>query len=177
MYVTGSSALNPTTTLYATVKYNSSGVQQWVMNYGELSSRSFNVAKSVAVDNSGNVYVTGCSNLHYATIKYSQELSGIQPISNKIPQQFSLEQNYPNPFNPSTKIRFQVPPVGAYHDTPLRLVVYDILGKEVATLVNEPLAPGSYEVNFDAGNLTSGLYFYKLTSGTFTETKKMVLLK
>lgn len=87
-----------------------------------------------------------------------------------------LNKTTPTPSTPQQKLDFKSP-VGAYHDTPLRLVVYDILGKEVATLVNEPLAPGSYEVNFDAGNLTSGLYFYKLTSGTFTETKKMVLLK
>ncbi len=85
---------------------------------------------------------------------------------------FSLSQNYPNPFNPSTKISWQTP-VGSWQT----LKVYDVLGKEVATLVDEYRNAGSYEVEFDASNITSGVYYYQLRVGEYVETKKMVLLK
>lgn len=85
---------------------------------------------------------------------------------------FSLEQNYPNPFNPSTTISFQIPQAGL-----VKIAVYNILGKEVALLLNEEKEAGRYEVNFDGGNLSSGVYFYKITSGNFTSTRKMVLMK
>jgi hypothetical protein len=89
-----------------------------------------------------------------------------------IPIEFSLEQNYPNPFNPSTKIKFSIPQ-GEY----VSLRVFDILGNEIATLVNEKREPGTYEVTFDAANLTSGVYVYKLDAGDFVQTKKLVLMK
>ncbi len=98
--------------------------------------------------------------------------TGIQPISTEIPKQFSLSQNYPNPFNPMTKLKFQMSK-GAF----AKLTVFDVLGREVATLVNEQLQPGTYEVDFDGSNLPSGVYYYKLETETFTETKKMVLIK
>jgi hypothetical protein len=85
---------------------------------------------------------------------------------------FNLEQNYPNPFNPSTSIKFSVPTSEF-----VTLKVYDILGNEVATLVNEQKAVGSYEVRFDAGNLASGMYIYTLKAGNFTQTKKLMLMK
>jgi len=88
------------------------------------------------------------------------------------PLEFSLEQNYPNPFNPSTKINFQLIENGF-----TSLKVYDVLGTEVATLVNEEKSAGNYEVSFDATTLSSGLYFCTLQTGSFTETKKMMLLK
>ncbi len=94
--------------------------------------------------------------------------------------QFSLEQNYPNPFNPSTKIKYNIPSVIASEAKQSQLVtlkVYDVLGNEVATLVNEEKAAGSYEVEYRADRLTSGIYFYKLQTGNFVETKKMLLLK
>ncbi len=96
------------------------------------------------------------------------------------PNKFYLEQNYPNPFNPSTKIKYSIRNVETRHASSLRSVtlkVYDILGKEVATLVNEQQPAGEYEVVFNAENLPSGTYFYKLESGTFSETKKLLLLK
>jgi hypothetical protein len=101
----------------------------------------------------------------------------------QIPTEFSLEQNYPNPFNPSTKIRYSIPDVGSgLAQTVLK--VYDILGNEVATLVNEEKPAGVYEVEFDASNLSSGIYFYRVTiqsdkadEGKFSEIKKMVLIK
>ena len=85
---------------------------------------------------------------------------------------FYLSQNYPNPFNPITEIDYSIQKDGL-----VKLRVYDILGNEVATLVNERKTSGNYSVEFNAGNLTSGIYFYKLTAGTFTETKKLILLK
>ena len=83
-----------------------------------------------------------------------------------------MSQNYPNPFNPSTKIKWQSPVTG--HQT---LKVLDLLGNEVATLVDEYKEAGKYEVSFDASQLSSGIYFYKLTAGSFVETKKMILLR
>ena len=88
------------------------------------------------------------------------------------PLVFSLEQNYPNPFNPSTSINYSIPANGF-----ITLKVYDVLGNEVAILVSDEKSAGNHVVSFDAVNLSSGLYFYTLQSGSFTETKKMVLLK
>ncbi len=100
------------------------------------------------------------------------ELIGIQPISSEVPSQFSLSQNYPNPFNPSTIIRFNI------KDSRLTtLKMFDILGRKITTLVNEKLSPGTYEVEWNASNYSSGVYYYKLVSGDYTDTKKMVLVK
>ncbi len=100
------------------------------------------------------------------------EVIGILPISNEVPNQFFLSQNYPNPFNPNTVISFQLA-VNSF----ATLKVYDILGREVATLVNEQLQPGTYEVDWDGTNFPSGVYYYKMIADDFTETKKMVLIK
>jgi hypothetical protein len=99
-------------------------------------------------------------------------LSGINNISNEVPLNFSLKQNYPNPFNPSTVIRFQMPEAGQ-----ASLKVYDAMGREVQTLVNERLNAGIYETKFEGSGLTSGVYFYKLITNGFTETKKMLMIK
>lgn len=109
-------------------------------------------------------------------------VTGVIPQNNNIPQSFELYQNYPNPFNPSTKIKFSIPK----SNSPLEggrggdktvLKIYDVLGKEIAELVNEELKPGSYEIEWNAANFPSGIYYYKLTAGDFFETKKMVLIK
>ncbi|HEY3251270.1 MAG TPA: T9SS type A sorting domain-containing protein [Ignavibacteria bacterium] len=92
--------------------------------------------------------------------------------NNQIPDEYMLMQNYPNPFNPSTVISFQLPKAGN-----VKLVVYDLLGREVKTLVNEFKSQGTYEVEFNAADYASGVYFYRLESGTFTDTKKMLLVK
>ena len=104
-------------------------------------------------------------------------LVGIKQISNKVPDIFSLSQNYPNPFNPETKIRFDIPSVGTRYIVPVKLVVCDELGREIATLINKQLNSGTYEVEWDGANYPSGVYFYKLISADFTETRKMVLVK
>jgi hypothetical protein len=98
---------------------------------------------------------------------------------------YSLSQNYPNPFNPSTTIKYSIPTnvKSEIHQKDggqalnVKLVVYDILGREVVSLVNEVQKQGNYEVNFNANNLTSGIYFYRLQSGNFSESKKMILIK
>jgi len=97
---------------------------------------------------------------------------GIQNIGTEIPTSFSLEQNYPNPFNPSTKIRFSIPNSGF-----TTIKIFNILGKEISTLVNESLQPGTYETIFDGSGLNSGVYFYKFTTDGFSETKRMLLIK
>ncbi len=109
---------------------------------------------------------------------------GIKNISSNTPESFSLKQNYPNPFNPSTKIRFTVPAGGERHAFHVRLIIYDMIGKEISKLVNNQLAPGTYEAEWNAENIPSGVYFYKLTvrqagssTGEFSSTKKMVLMK
>ncbi len=106
----------------------------------------------------------------------------IQDGDNSLPREFILHQNYPNPFNPTTKIKFVIstnnsPLLGGVGGGLTTLKVYDILGREVATLLNKPLPAGTHEVEFDAAGLPSGVYFYKLTAGKFTETKKMILLR
>jgi Secretion system C-terminal sorting domain/Photosynthesis system II assembly factor YCF48 len=97
---------------------------------------------------------------------------GVDDEENTTIKQYKLEQNYPNPFNPSTKINYSLSQFGL-----VTLKVYDLLGKEVSTLVNEEKNAGNYEVNFNGIGLPSGIYFYKLTAGNFTETKKLVLIK
>jgi len=100
------------------------------------------------------------------------EIIGIKNTGTNIPNNYSLSQNYPNPFNPKTIIRFQIKDLKF-----VTLKVYDILGKEVATLVNEKINSGKYEVTFDGSNQPSGIYFYKLETENFTDIKKMVLIK
>ena len=102
----------------------------------------------------------------------SSGLIGIQPISTEIPKNFSLGQNYPNPFNPTTDINISIRESGN-----VKVTVFDVSGKEVAVLVNQIMKPGIYKVDFNASNLTSGVYFYRIVSSSFTETKKMVLVK
>lgn len=89
-----------------------------------------------------------------------------------IPIKYSLSQNYPNPFNPSTRIAYQISKISF-----VTLKVYDVLGNEIVTLVNEEKQTGKYKVEFDASSIPSGIYFYQLKAGSFVETKKMVLLK
>jgi photosystem II stability/assembly factor-like uncharacterized protein len=99
-------------------------------------------------------------------------LTSVNPIGNIVPDKFSLSQNYPNPFNPNTVVSYQLPVAGN-----VSLIVYNVLGNEVQTLVNEKQSAGSYSVDFNAASLPSGIYFYKLVTEKFTETKKMILVK
>jgi photosystem II stability/assembly factor-like uncharacterized protein len=99
-------------------------------------------------------------------------LLDIKQIGNEVPSDFILQQNYPNPFNPVTKIKFDIPKAGE-----VKLIVYDIIGKEVSTLVNEKLSTGSYKYTFDGSSLPSGIYFYSLITDKAAITKKMILTK
>jgi len=100
------------------------------------------------------------------------EVISIQNINTEIPSSYSLGQSYPNPFNPMTNVKFSIVNTGD-----VKIVVYDVQGREVQTLVNERLSAGTYEAKFDGSMLTSGVYFYKLSAGDFTETKRMILIK
>ena len=99
---------------------------------------------------------------------YSQSVE----IEITAPNNFALFQNYPNPFNPTTNISYQLPITGN-----VTLKIYDMLGREIATLVNEVKEPGTYELKWNAANLPSGIYLYKLNAGNFAQTRKLVLLK
>lgn len=113
----------------------------------------------------------GWANFRPDTITYTGGV-GIQQISSIVPAEYKLEQNYPNPFNPTTKINFAITKSGF-----VSLKIYDITGKEVSNLVNEKLGQGSFSYEFNASNLSSGIYFYTLKTGDFVSTKKMVLIK
>ncbi len=105
------------------------------------------------------------------------DVFGIQQIGNEIPDEFSLYQNTPNPFNPTTKIRFETPLNPPEGVKLVKLIVFDITGKQIKVLVDQQLRPGSYEVEFDAGSLPSGVYFYRLSYDGVSAVKKMVLVK
>jgi photosystem II stability/assembly factor-like uncharacterized protein len=115
-------------------------------------------------------FAVGCNGKILKTI--TGGVTGITNLPNEIPSEYNLSQNYPNPFNPMTKINFSIPTT---QYTILR--IYDALGREVQTLVNQKLARGSYEVEFDGSDFVSGIYFYKLETENFGEVKRMILLK
>jgi uncharacterized Ntn-hydrolase superfamily protein len=114
---------------------------------------------------------------------YNQWITtGVNSIGLIVPDVFSLYQNYPNPFNPVTKIKFDIPlsahsSVGAIHESPVRLAIYDVSGRLITILAEGIFRPGSYEAQWDASGFPSGVYYYKLETTAFTDVKKMVLVK
>lgn len=175
IYVTGSSYGTNTNYDYATVKYNSEGDSIWVVRYNHTANDA-DQPSAVEVDSAGNVYVTGISRnsngtFSFATVKYNQ-INGVKNINTDVPNSYNLSQNYPNPFNPVTKIKFQIAKSGS-----VKLIVFDVSGREVIKLINEKLNPGTYEAEWDGTNYPSGVYFYKLITNDYSETKKMVLIK
>jgi uncharacterized delta-60 repeat protein len=179
VYVTG--VFEQTTDDYrlATIKYTPSGTQKWVKKFINPSGK-VTEGKKIVLDRSENIFiggsidVSGANNGQYRdflVVKYSQSQYVIQNRI-EIPNTFSLSQNYPNPFNPVTKISFSIP-----QSANTRLLVYDISGKQVAELVDNTLDAGTYSIDFDASHLASGTYFYRIESGAFSETRKMMLVK
>ena len=175
VYVAGYSYGTGTQEDFATVKYNPAGEQQWAEIYNGDADSS-DIAATLALDQSGNIYTSGYSYVNstgfdFITIKYSQTV-GVNQNTGIIPEKFVLEQNYPNPFNPNTVIRYSIGNAGY-----TSLTVYNLVGIEVSALISENLQAGSYSAEFNAANFPSGVYYYKLTSGDFTQVKKMILVK
>lgn len=151
----------------------STGSENLTMNPGDKQVLVLVQAVAKATNNKTSVtklkqYVENIKQLYYIP-RFS---INIQPISSAIPDKFSLHQNYPNPFNPETSIRFEIP-----KNDFVNLSVYDLNGRLVEELVNENISAGTYEVKFTAKNLSSGIYFYRLKSGTKVVTNKMILIK
>jgi hypothetical protein len=186
-YTLGFDAYSPTSRkVFVTVHkhnapYNSYGFGEWIQlgpNWTHYE-RQFTAAGFSGTTSDTRlrfyfVYACGAGDDYYFdNVSLAQVLAkaGEQEIAEQ-PTTFLLEQNFPNPFNPTTTIRFQVP-----NDGHVSLKVFDMLGREVATLVNEVRDAGLYEAVFDATNLSSGMYFYKLESGSFVQAKKMIIMK
>ncbi len=158
------------------------GSNNWEIEYTSTSGIYRFITEDRNSCGSGHVYAIksngGITRNYYL-------FEGIRSVSAEIPKSFSLSQNYPNPFNPSTKIKFSIPPSKVYDPALtgargmiVKLVIYDMLGREITTLVNEQLSPGTYEVEWDGSNYPSGVYFYKLSiNNEQLATKKMVLIK
>ncbi|NWG27973.1 MAG: T9SS type A sorting domain-containing protein [Ignavibacteriaceae bacterium] len=118
--------------------------------------------------NNGNISLYKTTNNKIRLIASAEKISN----STNLPTVYSLMQNYPNPFNPTTIIKYSLPKV-----SDVKLIVYDILGREVAVLINNQQQPGRYEIKWEASNVSSGIYFYSISAGNFQQTKKMILLK
>ena len=176
IYVTGGSQISSlSTTDIATIKYNASGEQQWLKSYNGPDSQG-DIGYHIAVYDTDYIYVSGnstglASSTDYLTVKY-EKLTGISSISSNVPDRFHLYQNYPNPFNPSTKIKFDIPQSGN-----VKLRIFDLIGREIAMLVNGDLTAGSYEYEWNASSYSTGIYFYDIQTETHRETKKLVLSK
>lgn len=137
------------------------GGLNWQMdNFGSFLNRIRFISDSIGYASGKRIY------------KFTNEPIGIQQISSEIPKSFTLYQNYPNPFNPITKIKFDIP-----KSTFTTIKVYDALGKEISVLANQNITNGSYFINWDASSYSSGIYFYKLITENFTDSKKMILIK
>jgi photosystem II stability/assembly factor-like uncharacterized protein len=175
-----SSLANSGSVFYCSVKGAGGGVYfsidngiSWTVSNTGIVSPSF----------ANNLLVKGTNAFVSANGLWKSSLSQITSVNDnnigEIPETFSLAQNYPNPFNPSTTIRYTIPSVtlSGVEGTRVQLKVYDVLGNEVATLVNEEKPAGSYKVNWNASNLSSGIYFYRIHTGSFVSTKKMILIK
>jgi photosystem II stability/assembly factor-like uncharacterized protein len=148
------------------IRYSTNNGANWT---GQNSGTSF-ALRSLFMLDSVTGWVVGDNGVILST--QNGGWVGITQSNSEIPERFSLSQNYPNPFNPSTKIQFDVP-----KSSYVKLAVYDMLGREVSSLVNQQLQAGTYEYEFNAATLNSGIYFYKISTDNFSEIKKMILIK
>jgi len=154
---------------------------------GEWTMVGYKEGKGTTTDPQSYSYVDDISGINADALEYrlkqidfngSFSFSDVVTVDNLAPDGFRLEQNYPNPFNPNTSIQYAVGnPANGTGRQLVTLKVYDILGNEVATLVNEVKETGSYVVEFNAGKLSSGVYYYTITAGDFVQSKKMILMK
>ena len=148
---------------------NNSGLENGEIANVRLKKLNSSAASDISTSyslNSGSVKGNGALSVSNGSI------TSIENNNGDLPETYALMQNYPNPFNPSTNISFSLK-----EGILARLEVYDILGRKVATLLNQFKAAGSYTVSFDASGLANGIYLYKLDAGNFTQTKKMLLMK
>ena len=148
------------------IAFSSNDGANWTTQYTVTAGSFYHLTKSRTGSTLWGVRSNG------AISRYGSSLVGVTPISSEVPSDYSVSQNYPNPFNPTTKINFALPKSGL-----VTIKVYDVTGKEVATLVNEVKNVGTYSVDFNASNLSSGTYFYKISVNDFSEVKKMSLIK
>ncbi len=161
--------------------YNGCGLLYYTKNSGN-NWFSINPGSSLGLfsfyfDNMGNGYAVGGGGKIYKTTNYGGVI-GINNHNEIIPEEYVLYQNYPNPFNPSTKIKYEVKEEFRRQETEVKLIIFDILGREMKTLVNKKQKHGVYEVTFNGNNLSSGIYFYSLfIEGTLIKTRKMVMIK
>jgi DNA-binding beta-propeller fold protein YncE len=131
----------------------------------------WDILDGIAVDQTTNkVYVTNQNDKTISII--GRSVTSVKQISQLMPDHFALSQNYPNPMNPSTTISFNLP-VKSF----VSLKVFDMLGREVASIISQELPAGTYARQWNAGKMSSGVYFYRLQAGSFTQTKRLVLLK
>lgn len=167
-YIVGNEWVNPS---FIIMKTTNSG-NNWLILSGGVGDPLFDVF--FVNENTG--WISGYQGKILHTTNGGT--TGITNTNNEVPNSFILYQNYPNPFNPTTKIRFDVPLDSRFRENDkVVLKIYDVLGNETAILVNKKLQPGTYEVDWNASNYPSGVYYYKLTTGDFSITKKMILLK
>ncbi len=164
--ITGASTSWWMTRQTTAVNYSSNNGTSWSAQYTAPAGNFYHLTKSRSGATIWGVRSNG------GISRYGQPTSGISPISNTAPDNYMLSQNYPNPFNPVTKINFAIPKSGF-----VTIKIYDLLGKEVRTLVNETKNAGSYSVDFNGSELSSGIYFYKINVNGFSDIKKMTLIK
>jgi len=148
------------------------GGDNWIV----LVNDSLVECNSVYFTDNNTGYAVGINGCIYKTTNGGGTV-GITQIGSEIPKEFNLYNNYPNPFNPVTKIKYSLPNPSKGGAIAVRLIIYDVLGREIETLVNESQKPGAYEVSWDGSRYASGVYFYRLYTDDFAETKKMVLIK
>ena len=157
------------------ISYNKTNLEKYTSMDYEVDCSGITAGEyylRLVTDVNGNASYTLANIFNDNTTLAKKNFNKVNFMGSEIPITYELSNNFPNPFNPSTTIRYQIPQDGI-----VTLKIYDILGSEVATLVNEEKVAGKYEVNFNASSLASGVYIYKIQAGSFINSKKMILLK